>query len=236
MKDTIEIDGYTITIEQDECAENPFENWDCEPPLLVKGYRYETGYYTARKDEQAITAGDFLALIPDEKLADLVTEFDLEMEPEDGPDEIRDAIAEACDDFDGLETLAEYAGVPYVRKTVTGYVQSAWADVFVAALPEWVKETGIDPADTELLRKQCENAARLYGYWAFGDVYGVARITDPDGGEVEDGSVWGFYGPDPEESGLLEHARSMIAWHKEQAAKEAVEREAMACRDILTVA
>lgn len=236
MKDTLEIDGYTITIMPDECAENPFENWDCEPPLLVKGYRYETGYYKAREDKQAITAWDFLALIPDEKLADLVAEFDLEMEPEDGPDEIRDAVAERCDGFDDLETLAEYAGTPYERRTVRGCCQSDWADAFVAALPEWVKETGIDPANTELLRKQCENAAELYGYWAFGDVYGVASITDPDGEELEDASVWGFYGPDHEESGLLEHARSMIAWHKEQVAKEALEREAMACRDICTVA
>ena len=35
MKDTETIDGYTVTIEQDEYPENPFEAWDCEPPLLT---------------------------------------------------------------------------------------------------------------------------------------------------------------------------------------------------------
>jgi hypothetical protein len=78
-------------------------------------------------------------------------------------------------------------------------------------------------------------------------VYGVAEILRPDGTEAPDGSCWGFYGTDHEQSGLMEHCRNavdcdMAAQERETARDMAAqEREAAraleaACRDIETAA
>lgn len=48
--ETIEYKGHSINVFYDECAENPFKNWDCEPDLLVfmsgHGYRYDEHEYS----------------------------------------------------------------------------------------------------------------------------------------------------------------------------------------------
>jgi len=43
-----------------------------------------------------------------------------------------------------------------------------------------------------------------------GDIYGISKITDPEGKELEEGSVWGFYGYNHKESGLMENAEGTI--------------------------
>lgn len=49
-----------------------------------------------------------------------------------------------------------------------------------------------------------ESEIKEYDYYLRGEVYGY-RVYDPDDNEID--SCWGFYG-DPEESGLIETARS----------------------------
>ena len=53
---------------------------------------------------------------------------------------------------------------------------------------------------------------KTYDQYLTGDVYGIAKITDPEGKELEDGSVWGFYGSDHKESGLMENAEGTIEY------------------------
>jgi hypothetical protein len=105
------------------------------------------------------------------------------------------------------------------------------------ATNKWVEEIGA-PMSCEYhlkqLAKQCKAACDLYGYWAWGDCYGIYEIIAPDGEELKEGSVWGFYGPH-EESGILDDARSTIEWHKKEVIKEDAESFEMACRDVATV-
>jgi len=46
--------GYEIEIIHDECPENPFEAWDCEPPLAVSYDRDITSYATKYGDVNEI--------------------------------------------------------------------------------------------------------------------------------------------------------------------------------------
>lgn len=54
-----------------------------------------------------------------------------------------------------------------------------------------------------------ESEIETFSQWANGDVFGYT-ITDSDDNEIQDGSCWGFYGWDHEESGLLEYAKDAI--------------------------
>jgi len=246
------IDGYTVEIAHDDSPSNPLSEFDCEPPTLVY-YEGLDSYnnapdinYLVRK----IPAGQFargqrVRLIRDYLNVSLREFVQHRRYSELG---VRDAFAEllgeqcpepdhrswgaATDYFETLESLANLAGIPCYYATSRGYCQGDSALVIAFATPEWAAKVGA-PADS--LASQCEAAFDLYTAWAWGDVYGIASITDPDGNEVEDGSVWGFYGSDHEQSGLLDSARDSIAYHKEQSALEAIEASVWAARDTVTV-
>lgn len=95
-----------------------------------------------------------------------------------------------------------------------GYRQGDYADLLIVATPEAIEEFGCtDPVTVEDLQSQ----AKLYGAWAWGDVYGyiVERVfVDPEDDEVyvteELDSCWGFYGSDFDWSGLEEAAMSAV--------------------------
>jgi hypothetical protein len=131
-----------------------------------------------------------------------------------------------------LEWLCKLAGIPACYEQSNGYSQRDSALVMAFATPEWVKKVG---APVESLEAQCKGACDLYSAWAWGDVYGISSITAPDGEELENGSVRGFYGSDHKKSGLLESAADSIEYHKKECIKEMREKYEMACRDIVTV-
>jgi hypothetical protein len=267
--DTVLIDGYTVTIATDDCSENPLSAWGCEPPTLT----YCEGL-TEYNDAPEI--GDLVALIPSihfvrhnrvklirEWLNCSLREFAEERRERLGKESDRETFAyllfEECpkpdsyrswgstsEYFDCLESLAKLAGVPCYNGKSNGYCQGHSALVIVFATPDWVKEVGFKDPTPELLAGQCKATFDLYSAWAWGDVYGIESITDPDGEELEDGSVWGFYGSDHEKSGLLDSARHSIEYAKEYKAKaiaaeiayeakESAERAYWESRDLATV-
>lgn len=249
--DSIEYKGCTISIHTDQDAENPFEAWDCEPPIAT--------FYGARHGRFG-TYGDLLSvyelagMLPPETwkreervrfirehLKCSLREF-AERKRDEGLHDV-DAFAsllldqcdvseppsswrEAGDYFDLLETLCKLAGIACYNGQSNGYSQGDSTLVFVMATPAWVETVG---APHESLPDQCKNAFNLYSAWAWGDVYG---FTCEDNGEPLDGfdsSVWGFYGDNHEKSGLLEAARGAIDRHVadklEQEKQEAAELE-----------
>lgn len=251
MKQTIEIDGYSVTVEQDDFASNPFKEYDCEPPTLT--------YYEGLKSYGDVpSVYDLVYQIPDEyfsrvkRVSFIRGNLNISLRSfvenmRDNGDSIRDAFARelldmnpqpdyrswrtATDYFEMLEWLCKLAGVPACYEQSNGYSQGDSALVMAFATKEWVEKSG---APEESLHEQCKGACDLYSAWAWGDVYGIASITDPDGEELEYGSVCGFYGSDHEKSGLLESARNSIEYHRKQSAKEKAEAFEMACRDIIT--
>ena len=249
--------GYTAEIHTDESQENPFEFFDCEPPLLVFHDRRVTKY------GDTLDAADLFGLIPADvfktragrrKVLACIPDLSArsyrealrDATPGLLPERAREALesliqdvdasphywSEAIDYFDMLEALANLAGVPCLNTQSNGYSQGDSARLLLLATPDWVTLTGA-PEDTHAAQLQA--AADLYSAWAWGDVYGVASIHRPDGEEIDDGSCWGFYGSDHEQSGLMDHCLQMVDWDMAEQAKEATRWHDAACRDIVTV-
>lgn len=72
----------------------------------------------------------------------------------------------------------------------------------------------------EQLRGYLKGEVEVYDQYLTGNVYGY-QVVSPDGEDLD--SCWGYYG-DPEESGLLDEARSHIDWHVDKARKERIEQ------------
>ena len=265
MKHTETIDGYTVTIEQDDYAENPFEAFDCEPPLLTY-YGDRHGDFKSYNGPESLR--EIIDLIPwsfaEHEQAYPGTLFDgrRTISPEPSPFErgrrvqtikdyldcslkefagawsheyispaiFRDRFALTLQDqlgskpegwtnankwFETAESLLREAGIPCLFQESQGYGQGDCTLCLVILTDEWFKVTG---ASRNNAKEICQRNIDLYSAWAWGDVYGVSEITDPDGNELDGGSCWGFYGSDHEESGLLAHARSIIECHKKEVA------------------
>ena len=243
--------GYTVDIHIDEHSANPFEDWDCEPPIAV---------FCERKIEN-YKGGDLnlpvlLSHIPAEKwetregkrevanaLPWSLREIGEAMRGYYGDQTFRDAVEELAGEsapcgwgdageyFDTMERVAHVAGVPCYNGQSNGYSQGGSALVFVAALPDWVGKVGAGGD----LREQCRATFELWSAWAWGDVYGVATMYRPNGEEIKDGSCWGFYGGDHKKSGLMAHCESMVEYDRDNLRRERAAWNDAACRDIATV-
>ena len=246
--------NYTAEIYPDNSPENPFQAWDCEPPIAVLNWqRYHAKLENYAGDELDLVT--LLSFIPAEKWTtregkrEIMRALPFPLEDitegmQDNQESFRDAIenlvyslapydwSEWIEYFDSMEAVAAIAGIVCHLTQSNGYSQGDSALVFTAALPAWIERTG---TAAEYHQQVCEHAAGLWSAWAWGDVWGVARIVSPDGDEVENSSCWGFYG-NHETSGLLDHCRDIIETHRWEAEQEAAESHAMACRDILTAA
>lgn len=241
MKTTLQYKGYTIEIEQDQDAENPFESWDCESALLtLSGNRFrEQNAYNGAPE----SIGDVVRLMPDScfkrgervKLIKAMLNCSMREFAEMMRDysSTRDAFAEFCEEqvgqtphgwgdaiewFEMAESLLKWAGIECLNTQSNGYSQGDSTLVLAIATPEWIAKVG---APAESLQDQLQGAVDLYGAWAWGDVYGVSTITAPGSNGVcaecdvewSDGEELSFYGRDHEQSGLMEHARSIIDAH-----------------------
>lgn len=226
---TAEYRGLVIRAEQDTDAENPFTAWDCEPPTLVYSGRRDglTDYSDDTLDAplKALSDGKisrhWRAICRALSLAELEHDSDakenlkgyggtLAAHRRDIFDDVLSDMAHGNGD-DYLEALAalwRLAGCVAVTWTSRGYSQGDYASGLSVATPEWAKLIGNHNARDH--KAQCEYAGKLYGFWAWGDVYGFT-VEDSDGETIEAAeSVWGFYGDDFEESGLSEAARSAV--------------------------
>jgi hypothetical protein len=251
MNETIEYKGYQIQIEQDSDAKNPFEAWDCEPPLLTYygGRHGYAKYYNGAPE----TWGAILRLLPDSCFArgervEFIREH-LNCSLREFADAARDFgnFSEHCSPEWIREVCAEILRTDLGSKPDSWRDAIAWMDAAEAILvwggitAVYAQSTGYCQGDATLclavatpewvkkvgapadsLKRQLESAIELYGAWAWGDVYGC-RILDEEGNELGDvgSSVWGFYGADHEKSGLLESARDAIESHIAKQADEA---------------
>lgn len=254
------INGFRIYAVQDISLENPFENWDCNPPLLTFYERYLNGYANGKNDKYAVTVHDFLPLLSLKKckeiFADLAGDEDAKRyskeygNARDGLAEYvsREGLAnpsywsEAKQYFSLLEELANAAKIPCYYGERNGYSQGDSVLIFVALTPATIKAWGNSPAWVkEHGAKSAEATVDLYAAWAFDDVYKYEIfkvIFGDDGEEREDDtgeSCWCYYGTDHEKSGLHEAARDAVAFLVEEREREALEAHDAACRDIVTV-
>ena len=218
--DTLKYKGYTIEIHYDDSPVNPWLEWDCEPPIIVVGDRNLQDQLGLDKNPPPLTAEQIRqhskAIAATLGCAgvtvqDALDEVSVYVGDWTDPDDINDALAEHAGQLTGrdlLEFLAaihECAGNPAVVRTVRGSSQSDWADVLAVATPEWLEKTG---APAESVREQLENTVKLYGQWAFGEMYGWTVPATAD-------SCWGYFGHDWATNGLQEAAQEAIDAHIE---------------------
>lgn len=220
--------GLTIKAERDEFASNPFTDWDCEPPtMVISGRHGDCSDYSGGELDSP------LELISDGKLrlsrfwkaaakaVDLCpVAFDQEAKErardygESIIDARRELLSDALHDMrpsyysgnagDYLSALADLwtlAGCEALSWSSQGYSQGDYADGLSVATPAWAKKVG---APVESHARQLEGARKLWGAWAWGDVY--AFVIENSEGDILD-SCCGFYGDCHKESGLAEAAK-----------------------------
>lgn len=208
--------GLVIHAEQDCDAGNPFEQWDCEPDLVVLYDRRLTEYgdgsplnpLSALSDSKlrrhlraAAKAVDLCPAELDRNAREAQRDYGGGL-----TEHKREAIAEALSDMgdsDRLEACAALwaiAGREALCTSSRGYSQGDYCELLLVASEQWEKKTGA-PRDSHA--RQLEAAAKLYGYWAWGECYGYV-IKAPDGSDLDvmGDSCWGFYGSNHDESGL----------------------------------
>lgn len=230
--DVAEHNGYRIRAVCDDSPINPFEDHDGHWPIAVYSDRSTTYYpkditllrpFGTIGDEMIVHMQVHFAKALGSTVHDLI-ECYLTDEPvaySSDANVLRDAFEQALDDMSGtdqLDTAAEIwtlGGIPAVSTQVSGHCQGDWAQVLVVALPETQAEFGnTAPDEADLI-----GTADLYGWWAWGDVYGyvIERpvAVDEDGDvieweEIEEGSCWGYFGPDHSQSGLADAALECV--------------------------
>lgn len=203
--------GYDIVIKHDGYSENPWEAWDGCVPLITKYGRFHKDYsdgdienflesylsYNQIKRHQTrvlemmgFDADDFRKDYEGEDITDMVTEELSNFIREDIENKVK-----FCEEFD----------IKHYSATSRGYSQGDWTDTFFCWTPEFEKITGRDYKS--MTDKDFESAFKLFGYWAWGDVYWY-EVTDKDGQFID--SCGGFYGDDHRESGILDEAEGSV--------------------------
>lgn len=227
---TEKYNGFKIKIYVDEDAQNPFEDFDGEPPIAV--------YYDGRITEYSTQYGN-VSEVPElthkqimDNKADILemteTTSLLELARDGGQYSYKavECINYAIQQFiegeytskrlELLKKAYDWAEIPCYLGTTRGYSQGDYAEALVVGTNQWLEATGVTE---ENIQKQLKYAVKLFGYWSWGDVFGyvVEKVEKTDSVV---GSCWGFYGDDLEESGLLESARSAIDYHIQSELKE----------------
>jgi len=203
-----------VKVARDEDPENPFTAWDCEPPIIVAYPDHGRLHMRSYGVPDELPHLDRMAVLKHwremiQGLGYAPTFGGLRHLARDRFDTPLDrciayALAAHYDDLaesDKLSMLADayrWLGIPCHLGSTTGYVQGDYAEVLVVATPEWQQRVG---APDDSLVAQCEGAVKLYGYWAWGDVWGYT-IETQSGEYIE--SCWGFYGDDLETTGMLD--------------------------------
>lgn len=252
--------GIFAAVYNDESPGNPWEDWDGCVPVIAWDGRTLSRY----RGTEEITPRSLATLLPlalfetaegREKAWGCLTS-ELPREVGDGPswfnpenatvEDWRELFLCECDEesedcareyFDALEGIAALAGIHAGRREARGSCQGDWAELLFIFTPDFLEVTGIAANDLfpAQLKKEFDDARDLWEAWAFGNVYGF-RLENEDGELIdEDGSVWGFYGYNHEESGLLETARENMRYLIEEREREAQEAFNAACRDVVTV-
>ena len=214
---------YTVTIRQEDYTENPWDAWDGEPPYMRAGYRIH---------DKPDTRGDFpdccdifkgitraqLKRLCHELAVMYCAEIPGKTTPVDIYREAREELGYYAE-FDMAVTAFELAlnalyssnpipayvaaletmGWTYLETASCGYCQGDYAELLFVASPQWAEKVG---APKETWAGQLESAAKLWGYWAWGDVYGFT-IEDESGNQVD--SLGGFYTDSPDtDSNMLD--------------------------------
>lgn len=230
-----EAGGFIVKAIRDESPDNPWNAWDGQPPLIV--------YHDRNIEElgdvpnplagmsDSFIARHWRALC---KIFDQAPDAAQERKADYGYFKIADAKRELLDEWldeikpsrysghagdymTALGELCELRGWPSLSTSSHGYSQGDYAELLLIFSPAYAKEIGAAwPRSAKAkaeARERLKSDAKLWGAWAWGDVYGFV-IESADGTELPGDcldSCWGFYGDDFAWSGLAEAAAESLA-------------------------
>lgn len=215
-----------LRIWHDSNALNPFEDWDCEPAVMIDygrngNFDYSKGEIKSFIDKH-LSYGKVMQ--KKEEFANIVL-LEIKYYEDASDDEMYEILIDNIDysDLRVLEEVLDFLGLPNMLYTSTGYSQSDWAEVLIVLTDEFFERTG---ADKEHKNEIFDSTRNLFDAWAWGDVFGytVEEVTETvaitrenfDAGnfteiyeEYEDWTVvdscGGFYGRDFETNGMLDY-------------------------------
>jgi hypothetical protein len=226
--------GLTINIMLDDSRENPFEAWDCEPPIAVYAHynrginEYSTQYGnvnnvpTLTREQIKANLPAILELCDASNLWDLTDERREYNTLKGCINHVIERNVECLGDSDRLDALCDLynmAGMPAVCDDVRGCSQSDWAKVLAVATPEFREECGNGESFDWITSLKA--SIQLFEDWAFGNVYGY-EVLDAEGEDVS--SCWGFFGDYDADYGALSEAKSAADYHAESLRKSHFEQ------------
>lgn len=218
--------GLKIRAVQDQHAENPWQSWDGQPPLLwtsgdglnddAQGEDIESPLSSKSPAWISRHWPELVRIVAPEYAPDVLASEALEeygrpageakrskleeLLAEDKPSGRYGCWTQAATYFDKLESLWRLLGVPALDFQRNGYSQGDSVRGLLVATPAWQKRVGANYKSADDLKADAD----LFGAWAFGDVFGYV-IQDSEGEDLD--SCWGYYGDDFERSGLAEAAK-----------------------------
>lgn len=215
-----------LIIWHDNSPMNPWEDWDCEPPVMFQGGRhgmlndYSEGSIVDFIKEKATRGMVLRHQVTIAEILEQNLEYFKDFTADEKVDELMYETRNAS--IEQLGKLCELFKIPYKQYTSRGYSQGDWADVLIVLTDEFFERTGCDRKNSESI---LEGTAELFNNWCWGDVYGFTverkveyvKLTREDFNngkfeEVEDEVEWefedscgGFFGSNFETNGMMEH-------------------------------
>jgi len=165
---------YRAIKDYDQTPENPWEAWDCEPPVVAVGGR-DYSYRNGGADTPDIKLITNAQIIQHHKaIEQMVRDYWAEEEAADfnlleyllgnktveiGAFDlgVRELVSDSIDEYlsggmdsemlDRMEEVWSWAGVQTWRDTLVGYSQGDWVDTMFVATPEWLDRSGLTAGD-----------------------------------------------------------------------------------------
>jgi len=223
----IEYRGFNINIEADNPIDSP-RDWDNLGAIVCWHSRYNIG-----DKHDYISPSDFIydlmieCNLETDKLND---DFDTELTSEEFIEKYLDKLYNKCIilpiylyDHSGITINTCGFSCPWDSG------QIGWIYVTHEKVKQEFGWKIVSKKRREKIEKYLTGEVETYDQFLTGDVYGYTIEPKDTNKEIEcNGSCWGFYGCDYEESGLLEYAKSDINYtirqYKEQVIKNKKER------------
>ncbi len=193
---------YTLKVFYDSVVSSPFEEWDGLAPLMYESGRYNdiTDYsegeirqflYDYLSDNQIIYhQKKIIDMCTDEHNYKYVVDDMTDLDKEEKIEYLRDdLIWNLLSDIEGMVKFCHEFNIKHYNNVSKGYSQGDWANVLIVPTEKYAKKIEIDLKN--ISENRLEENFKLFGYWAWGDVYGF-RIED-ENGEVLD-NCGGFFG------------------------------------------